>query len=142
MMTQTKTDDLARVRAEFEQWRSQSSGRGRIPDRLWRMAIGLLDHTSPSVVCRELRLAAGDLKKRRQALTPALEATSVVAPAFVEVRAVDLTGPAIPSPTDIDRGEAPVHVELTRGDGARLVLEIPPRNWQCVEALYCAFLRG
>jgi hypothetical protein len=28
VMTQTKSDDLARVRAEFERWRSEVTGRG------------------------------------------------------------------------------------------------------------------
>lgn len=94
MMSQTYTDDLARMREEFEQWRSQSSGRGRIPDRLWRMAIDLLDHVSPSVVCRELHLAAGDLKKRHQALVGTIDATPS-APPFVESRAVDLASEAL-----------------------------------------------
>jgi hypothetical protein len=65
---------LARVRAEFDQWRSGRSGRGRIPDRLWRLAVSLLDSFSTAVVCRELRLSAGELRKHRQALdakTPA-----------------------------------------------------------------------
>lgn len=45
---------LARVRVEFDQWRAGRSGRGRIPDRLWRLAVALLDSFSTAVVCREL----------------------------------------------------------------------------------------
>lgn len=93
MMSQPQTDDLAHAREQFEHWRSQSSGRSRIPDRLWRMAIDMLDHVSPSVLCGQLHLAAGDLKKRRLELTPARDAAPPLTPAFVELRAVDLTGP-------------------------------------------------
>jgi hypothetical protein len=62
MTSQPQCDYLAHVCTDFEQWRSQSSGRGRILERLWRMAVDLLDHVSTSVVCRELRLAACDLE--------------------------------------------------------------------------------
>jgi hypothetical protein len=41
MLSHPQTDDLARVRAEFERRRSESSGRGRIPDRLWHAAVNL-----------------------------------------------------------------------------------------------------
>ena len=32
---------LARVRAEFDQWRSGCSGRGWITNRLWRLAVSI-----------------------------------------------------------------------------------------------------
>ena len=89
---------LARVRAEFDQWRSGRSGRGRIPDRLWRLAVSLLGSFSVAVVCRELHLSAGDLRKHRQALDTKAERSVSATPAFVELRAVDLT-PAPPTRT-------------------------------------------
>jgi hypothetical protein len=63
-MAQPMSDDLAHVRAEFERWRSEAAGRGRIPDRLWRVAISLLHNHALSPVGRELHLIVGDLKKR------------------------------------------------------------------------------
>jgi hypothetical protein len=53
-MEASACDDLtlAHVRAEFDQWRSGRSGRGRIPDRLWRLAVSLLDSFSIAVVYR------------------------------------------------------------------------------------------
>ena len=50
MMAQPMSDDLARVGAEFERWRSEAAGRGRIPDRLWRVAILLLETHAPLMV--------------------------------------------------------------------------------------------
>jgi hypothetical protein len=63
------SDDLSRVRADFERWRSEAAGRGRIPDRLWRAALSLLETPAPSTVCRELHLSSTDLKNLRS-ITP------------------------------------------------------------------------
>jgi hypothetical protein len=142
MMAQPMSDELARVRAEFERWRSEAAGRGRIPDRLWRAAISLLGTHAPSTVCRELRLSATDLKKRRQALAAGSTASRIAAPAFVELRAVDLGGSATRLARDPGPHELPVRLNLTRPDGARLALEIPSGQWARVEALYAAFLAG
>lgn len=60
--------DLPRARDEFDQWRASGSGRGRIPDRLWRLVVSSLDSFSRSVVSKELRLSAGDRRKRHQAV--------------------------------------------------------------------------
>ena len=141
MMSQSHSNDLAHVREEFEKWRSQSSGRGRIPDRLWRLAIDLLDHVSTSVVCRELHLAAGDLKKRRLALAGAVDGAPS-APPFVELSAIDLAAPATRSKLRVGPESVEVDAELTRPDGARLVLHLRPTEWELVEALCTAFLRA
>src|SRR4051794_25049514 len=58
------TDSLARIRAEFDQWRSSGSGRGRILDRLWRLAVSLLNTFPTLLVCKDLGLGARDLNPR------------------------------------------------------------------------------
>ena len=141
-MSQPMSDDLARVRAEFERWRSEAAGRGRIPDRLWRAAISLLEAHAPSTVCRELRLSAGDLKKRRQSLAAVEPAAGGAPPTFIELHAVALGGSVMRTAPDSAPDEPPMRLELTRIDGARLALEIPSRQWARVEALCASFLAG
>ena len=142
VMTQSMSDDLARVSADFERWRSEAAGRGRIPDRLWRAALSLLHTHAPSTVCRELRLSPAELKKWPQALAATPAAARVTPPTFVELRAIDLTAPITRPAADLGLGEAPVRLELTRPDGARLVLDVPATHWARVEALCAAFLAG
>lgn len=132
---------LARVRAEFDQWRSGRSGRGRIPDRLWRLAVSLLDSFSTAVVCRELRLSAGDLRKHRQALDAKTPAPRTAVPAFVELCAVDLT-PAPPTrPSGVEAPAPPVRAVIERGDGARLTLELELTVPAMLESVIATFLR-
>ena len=56
MTTQPKALNLARMRSEFEHWRSDGSGRGRIPERLWRAALA--DAASAGPDERQNRVAA------------------------------------------------------------------------------------
>jgi hypothetical protein len=131
---------LSRIRAEFDRWRAGRSGRGRIPDRLWRLAVSLLDSFSTAVVCKELRLSAGDLHKHRLALDVKTPAPKPAEPAFVELRAVDLT-PA--PPTRTSGGEAPappVRAVIERGDGSRLTLEFALAAPAVLESIVTLFL--
>jgi hypothetical protein len=131
---------LARVRSEFDRWRAGRSGGGRIPDRLWRLAISLLDSFSTAVVCKELRLSAGDLRKRREAFGPA-STLPPAAPAFVELRAVDLVPHSPHRSPSADESSAAVRAVLERADGARLTLELPSAAASAFEALVTAFIR-
>jgi hypothetical protein len=130
-------DDLAlsRIRAEFDQWRAGRSGRGRIPDRLWRLAVSLLDSFSTAVVCKELRLSAGDLRKHRQALDTKTPAPKTAVPSFVELRAVDLT-PTSPKRTPgVAAPAPPVRAVIERGDGSRLTLDLAPATPALLESV-------
>jgi hypothetical protein len=128
---------LARVRTEFDQWRSGRSGRGRIPDRLWRLAVSLLDSFSTAVVCRELHLSAGDLRKHRQARDAKTRPSPPATPAFVELRAVDL----VPQSPSTDETPASVRAVLDRADGSRLTLELSVATTPSLEVLIATFLR-
>jgi hypothetical protein len=128
---------LARVRTEFDQWRSGRSGRGRIPDRLWRLAVSLLDSFSTAVVCRELHLSAGDLRKHRQELDAKTKPSPPATPAFVELRAVDL----VPQSPSTDETPASVRAVLDRADGSRLTLELSVATTPSLEVLIATFLR-
>ena len=98
-------------------------------------AVSLLDSFSVAIVCRELHLSAGDLRKHRQALDARAE-RSVSAPSpFVELRAVDLAPQASVHTPPADESAAAVRAVVERGDGARLTLELPTAAASLLEAL-------
>jgi len=53
------------VAEHFEQWRRGKKKGGRIPQQLWREAVGLVDTYGVSQVTRTLRLSGRDLNQRR-----------------------------------------------------------------------------
>jgi hypothetical protein len=125
---------LARVRAEFDEWRSGRCGRGRIPDRLWLQAVSLLDSCSAAVVCKELQLSPAALRKHRRSL----DASSS---AFVELRAVDLAPTRSTRASRVEAVPSPIRTVLERGDGSRLTLELPTAIPVLFETVIAAFLR-
>ncbi len=55
---------LETVRIELDRWRGTREKSGRIPNRIWLQAIGLLDNHSMSEICRALRLSHTQLKNK------------------------------------------------------------------------------
>ena len=51
------SDDLARTRILFEEWRATRQGRSKIPEELWQAVVTLQDRYSAFQLCRELRLS-------------------------------------------------------------------------------------
>jgi len=60
---------LEAVAEHFAQWRDNKTTGERIPERLWREAIALLDTYRISQITRTLRLSGSDLNRRRRQLT-------------------------------------------------------------------------
>lgn len=58
--------DVRRVRDQFEEWRRRKRGRERIPERLWRSAVGLCQagEHGPYRIARWLRLNDAALRDR------------------------------------------------------------------------------
>jgi hypothetical protein len=129
------SDDLARTRTLFEQWRATRVGRAKIPDELWQAVVALHGCYSASQLCRELRLSAGALRSRLQ--EGASEKSSH--PAFVPVRAEPFGWPA---PTVPLASAAEIHLVWERADGTRLHLSLPASQWTQAEALCTAFFRS
>lgn len=127
------SDDLARTRLLFEQWRTTRVGRSKIPDELWQAAIALHGRYSASQLCHELRLSAGALRSR---LPQTTLTKSAPPPAFVSLPAQDLSWP---TPTVVT---AEIRLIWERADGTRLHLCLPTSQWTQVEALCSAFLRS
>jgi hypothetical protein len=128
------SDDLARTRLLFEQWRATRVGRSKIPDELWQAAIALHGRYSASQLCRELRLSAGALRSRLPQTTPK---TTVSQPAFVPL---PMEARSWPTPTSAPGAATEIRLVWERVDGTRLHLCLPAGQWAQVEALCTAFL--
>ena len=62
--TSTTVGGLAEAKRQFDQWRRSREGRGRIPEDLWRMAVGAAAVHGVYATARRLRLNPTTLKKR------------------------------------------------------------------------------
>ena len=85
----TLPSDLARGRDRFQAWREQRTGRGRIPNALWALAVRLAKRHGLRRTAAVLGLDYHSLKRRAEAATG--EAPSNP-PAFVQLPAPVLVG--------------------------------------------------
>jgi hypothetical protein len=136
--------DLNTVRADFEAWRAQRSGRERIPDALWAAAVGLLEHYPFGVVCRTLRLSPRDLRQRRAAAGHAPSRPRHGPSAFLELTAQDLATAGTVTKNGGSAHAMPptastCDVVVEHSDGSRLRLRLPV-DWSHIEALCARFL--
>src|SRR3954447_617414 len=129
-MSVSTSDDLARTRVLFEQWRATRQGRSKIPDELWQAVVALHGRYSASQLCHELHLSAGALRARLRKIE---NGNPLSSPAFVPLPLADGGGPTPPEP--ITTGEARIRLVWERTDGHRLRLSIPASQWTQAEAL-------
>jgi hypothetical protein len=118
--------DLARGRDRFQAWRQQRTGRGRIPRRLWDLAVQLAKGHGVSRAAAVLGLDYYSLKTRTEADTREAPASP---PAFVELPAPVLGG---------KQGL----FELDNGAGAILRVHLVGYDAADVEALARGFWGG
>jgi hypothetical protein len=135
-MSLSSSDDLARTRTLFEQWRATRPGRWKIPDELWQAVVALHDRYSASQLCRELHLSAGALRSRLQEAAAAKPSSS---PAFVPLRPEPFSRPALAVPM-VSTEE--IRLVWERADGTRLTVSLPLSQWPQAEALCTAFVRS
>lgn len=107
------TTTLETVRVELDRWRGTREKSGRIPNRIWIQAIGLLDKHSMSEICRVLRLSHTQLKNKLKQHDPFTIKSDTP---FYEV--------AMPSikhqQTDIKLGTS---IEIKRPDGTLIIIK-------------------
>lgn len=136
---------LATTRAQFDLWRQGCRGRGRIPDRLWHMALALIPRFCPQTVARELGLNPHRLQARLERTQPS-PTPRASKKAFVELRAVDLVPPSTPAPAPTRPArqtlDTTVTVQVERPDGARLTFSVPAAHRGPIEEVCTAFLRA
>jgi len=113
--------DLARARSRFQAWRCRRQGGGRIPQRLWALAVRLVKRHGVSRTATALGLDYYSLKERSEAGVSEPQSSG---PAFVE----------LPSPVLV--GKQCV-VELDNGAGASMRVQLVGYDAADVEALSC-----
>jgi hypothetical protein len=116
-MSVPSSDDLARTRVLFEQWRATRQGRSKIPEELWQAVVAL-----------------------RARLREVENGNPLSPPAFVPLPLADWGGLTPSEP--ITTGEARIRLVWERTDGSRLRLSIPASQWTQAEALCTAFFRS
>jgi hypothetical protein len=118
-MSLSPSDDLARTRVLFEQWRATRPGRSKIPDELWQAVVSLHGRYSASQLCRELHLSAGALRSHLQ---EAARAQPSSRPVFVPLSSPPFRGPA---PAVLTAPAEEIRLVWERADGTRLHLCLP-----------------
>ena len=133
--------DLEHVRSQLNAWRTAKKGRPSIPEPIFRAVVALLDRYPLDVVCRELRLKAGIVRKRlanSSRTPPAVTPFFDITPAWQA--AAPLASPQQPLP--LVPPLAPVYrLDIERADGVRLSLRLPACDPECLQALVLAFAR-
>ncbi len=112
---------LKEVAKHFKQWRNIKRKGERIPERLWREAVGLLGTYGVSQVIRTLHLSSKDLNKHRRIIeADQRKPDSGNETGFVEI-----------DPTLVDQTLEPnasaAWMEMERPDGLRLRIQAAHR---------------
>jgi hypothetical protein len=114
--------DLVRARSRFQAWRGRRTG-GRIPQRLWALAVGLVIRHGVSRTAAVLGLDYYSLKKRAEGTADPPKSNS---PAFVE----------LPSPVVVGKQ---CLVEMDNGAGASMRVQLVGYDAADIQALSRSF---
>jgi hypothetical protein len=113
------TNDLLRGRSQFQAWRARRQAGGRIPERLWALAVRLANRHGLSRTASALGLDYYSLKKRAEQAASKPQSNG---PAFVE----------LPSPVMVGKQ---CLFELDNGAGATMRVQLVGYDAADVEAL-------
>ena len=113
----TDADRVGALRRRIEEWRRTRRGLAWMPADLWAETVALARSEGAYAVARELQLSYASLRQRLvRATSPSRpRRTSSAAKGFVEIGGGELLG-AVATGGSV--------VELTRGDGAKLVVRL------------------
>ena len=148
-----KSPDLQEVKAEFQAWRSQTTGRKIIPQYLWDKAFGLLKTYPLTVVRRELGLNRQRLLTHLQSTQPNLnlQSSANCQPTFLQINPSELNIAASTNPNPnpnptleakiLPQCEQTCRIVFERSDGSRLSLQLST-NFSTIEAICHTFLKG
>ncbi len=133
-MSRTKTNsDLPAEARPLQQrlraWRARRRPGMPIPEELWAQAVSLAGEHGLRSIARGLPLDYGALKKRLDLAPPAAPGS----PAFIELPSME--------PLEVHEPRDAV-VEITRPDGARMLIRLPGRGQLDVAGLAASFCGG
>ena len=147
MQTQVELNKLQQIKSELELWRSQQTGRKKIPQHLWDKAFDLLNSYSVGTISRELRLDYHKLKQHLQPTrTKSARQSCKPKRAFLELAASELANTASQT-TDhsnsiiLPQSTQACRIIFERSDGSKLTLDLP-MDVSMIEAICNGFLRG
>lgn len=134
MISSTSSDKLSDARKAFESWRNNRQKREPIPDKLWRMAVQLLEHYPVTLVKRELRLNLTQLRKHQREILKAqpTQQPSRKQPSFIQLEQL------LPQPKNYSDFE--LHIQ--REDGASLSVSLPSSQSDMLTHLVIAFIHA
>lgn len=160
------SSDLEQLKAEFQAWRSQQTGRRIIPQYLWDKAFSLLKSYPLNVVRRELGLNRERLLahlKSSQSPQPNSNLHSNVncQPTFLQISPSELNisqshaqshaqnhaqnhaqkSKSSPEAKILPQVEETCRIVFEKSDGSRLSLQLST-NFSTIEALCNSFLKG
>ncbi len=133
-MSRTKTvpqlpDEARPLQQQLRAWRAQRQRGMPIPGELWAQAVSLAGVHGLRLIARGLPLDYGALKKRLE-LTPPMAPHSTT---FIELPSME--PPEVHEPHD-------AVVEITRADGARLLIRLLGQGQLDVAGLTASFCGG
>lgn len=126
--------DMESTVAAFKNWRTTRKKKCPIPEPLWRMAVNLAKHYSLNIICRNLGLNWGTLRKKIDQLSGNAQASVCESLSFVELK---LNGDDLRSPFAHSRNCA---VELIRPDGVVMKIFASNDSPLNLSELYKTFL--
>jgi hypothetical protein len=135
------TEDLLRLKVEFDLWRGTRTTGQRIPPQLWSGAVGLVARHGAYRVAKALCLDYAVLK-RRAALTGAErppDQREPSEPKFVEMFVATSTPTPPPSALAAAPARAECVVELVNVRGAKMRVELSASGMAGLAVLYNAF---
>ncbi|MBE0550261.1 MAG: hypothetical protein IH627_21885 [Rubrivivax sp.] len=130
--TKSCSDELARLKIEFDQWRAGREVGQRIPLQLWASAVAAAVEHGAYRVAAELHLDYAVLR-RRAAAAPANAPANPVTPRFVE-----LFAPAGPV-TSARTSQPACVIEMVNARGARMRVEFHSDALAGLPAMCSAF---
>jgi len=133
-------DQAKPLQRRIEAWRGTRRSGEPMPEGLWKAAVVLARKHGTYLIARGLPVDYGALKQRVDAASRAASGQETPGPSFVELDGAQLFSGVEATPPTAE-ASGPV-LELTRQDGARMVVRLPPGSALDMARLAASFCGG